>query len=551
MTARKLTVQLLAIAGTFAVALGLLVPVAATAQFVYVNNNRSSPDNSVSAFVAAPNGSLTAVPGSPFLTGGGGSFSPNVGGSSVVAAGQHLYVTNSVTNSVAAFDINADGSLSTIPGSPFPTVGTRPNGIAASADGTRLFVADLITNNVSVFDIASNGALSLVLGAPFGVAAAPLDAAIDSTTSRLFMSHTGSVGVYNIALDGSLAAVAGSPFAAGTNVRGLSLDSSASRLYVANSADDTVSGFSVGGGGALSAIAGSPFATGDSPTDTLVHPTLDVLYVANDVSNDVSAYSINSGTGALTPLAGSPFAAGSNGTAGLAIDVASRRLFTANGGTNGSPGRSVSVFDIATDGSLTAVPGSPFSTGVATGSPSSIAVVGVCPSAPLAGCRTAFKSSLQIKNNVDNAKDQITWRWTNGQATTQAELGIPFLTRSYALCVYDDDGLALTASVAGDQLCSGVPCWSLVRTTGIKFKDKTGASSGLTTISGKGSTTAKSKISLKAKGANTPDPTLPLTVTGGVTAQFINSDSGVCFTSSFSGAGIRKNQGDKFLAKAP
>ena len=551
MTAHKHYVRTLAIGGACALISSLIMPVTATAQFVYVNNNRPSPDNSVSAFVVAPNGSLTAVSGSPFLTGGGGSFSPSVGGTSVVTAGQHLYATNSVTNSVAAFDINADGTLSTIPGSPFPTIGTRPNGIAASADGSRLFVADLITNNVSVFNIASNGAISLVLGAPFGVAAAPLDAVVDSATSRLFLSHTASVGVYNIALDGSLAAIAGSPFAAGGGVRGFSLNSSASRLYVANSADDTVSGFTVGGGGALSSIAGSPFAAGDSPTDTLVHPTLDVLYVANDISNDVSAYTINSGTGALTPLAGSPFAAGSNGTAGLAIDVASRRLFTANGGTNGSPGRSVSVFDIATDGALTAVAGSPFSTGVATGSPSSIAVVGLCPSAPLSGCRTAFKSNLQIKNNADNTKDQITWRWTNGQATTQAELGIPFLTRSYALCVYDDEGLALTASVSGDQLCSGVPCWSLVRTNGIKFKDKTGASSGLTGISGKGSTAAKSKISLKAKGANTPDPTMPLSVTGGVTAQFINSDSGVCFTSTFSGAGIRKNVSDKFIAKAP
>ena len=117
--------------------------------------------------------------------------------------------------------------------------------------------------------------------------------------------------------------------------------------------------------------------------------------------------------------------------------------------------------------------------------------------------------------------------------------------------MYADNGLALTASVAGDQDCAGVPCWSLVRTTGIKFKDKTGASSGVTGISAKGSTANKSKISLKAKGTSVPDPALPLPATGGVTAQFINSDSGVCFTSTFTGAGIRKNQTDQFNAKAP
>ncbi|MCK6553164.1 lactonase family protein [Candidatus Binatia bacterium] len=551
MTKQRLNVQAVAVGTVVGLLSILVVPAMAAAQFVYVNNNRPSPDNSVSAFVVGTGGTLTAVTGSPFLTGGGGSFSPSVGGASVVSAGQRLYATNSITNSIAAFDINADGSLSTVPGSPFSTVGTRPNGIAASADGTRLFVADLITNNVSVYDIASNGALSMVLMAPFSVATAPLDAAIDSVASRLFLTHTGSVGVYSIALDGSLTPVAGSPFAAGTGVRGLALTADGARVYVANGSDDTVSGYTVGGGGTLSGIAGSPFAAGDSPTDALVHPTLSVLYVANDLTSDISAYSINAGTGALTPLAGSPFAAGGNGTAGLAIDPGTNRLFAANGGTHGSPGRSVSVFDIAPDGSLSAVAGSPFSTGVASGSPSAIAVVGICPATPFTGCRTAFRSALHIKNSTDNTKDTITWRWTNGQATTQAELGIPFMTRTYALCVYDGDGLAVAASVAGDQLCSGVPCWSLAQTTGIRFKDKTGASYGVTRITGKGSTTSKSRITVRAKGANTPDPTMPLNITGGITAQFINSDSGVCFTSTYTGAGIRKNQADKFSAKAP
>ena len=47
--------------------------------FVFTNNDRSP--NSVSAFSVAANGSLTVVPGSPFLTGGtgigGGFFASN------------------------------------------------------------------------------------------------------------------------------------------------------------------------------------------------------------------------------------------------------------------------------------------------------------------------------------------------------------------------------------------------------------------------------------------------------------------------------------------
>ena len=345
----------------------------AWAQVVYVNNNIPSPNNSVSALSVGPGGTLTPLAGSPYLTGGGGSFSPNVGAVDIVTSGGYLYATNALTNTVAAFAINEDGTLATVPGSPFPTLGTRPNGIAINAAGTRLFAADNVSNNVAVFDIFSNGALSLVLGAPFAVAAAPLDLDIDSTNSRLFVSHdTLGVGVYAIAGDGSLSAIGGSPFAAGSGLRGMAVDTASARLYAANGLSNTVSGFTIGGGGALTAVSGSPFAAGTGPTAVAFHPALSVLYVSNDTSNDINAFTIGGG-GALTPLAGSPFATGGQGTAGIVIDAVRSRLLAVNGGTNPTPSRDVSVFDIDGTGALTPVAGSPFSTGVASGRPSSIA----------------------------------------------------------------------------------------------------------------------------------------------------------------------------------
>lgn len=358
---------------TAATLLGLALSTAAWAQVVYVNNNIPSPNNSVSALSIGPGGTLTPLAGSPYLTGGGGSFSPNIGAVDIVTSGGFLYATNALTNTVAAFAINEDGTLTIVPGSPFPTLGTRPNGIAINAAGTRLFAADNVSNNVAVFDIFSNGALSLVLGAPFAVAAAPLDLDIDSTNSLLFATHDSlGVGVYAIAGDGSLAAIGGSPFAAGSGLRGMAVNTAAARLYVANGLSNSVSGFTIGGGGALSAIAGSPFAAGTGPTAVAFHPTLSVLYVSNDTSNDVSAYSIGGG-GTLAPLAGSPFATGGQGTAGIVVDAVRSRLYAVNGGTNPTPSRDVSVFDIDGTGALTPVAGSPFSTGVVSGRPSSIA----------------------------------------------------------------------------------------------------------------------------------------------------------------------------------
>jgi len=359
------------LAGTLA---AIVVVGTTQAQVIYVNNNIASPNNSVSALLVDPSGALTPLSGSPYLTGGGGSSAPNVGAVDITTLGPYLYATNVITNSVAAFTINEDGTLTTIPGSPFHSVGTRPNGIAVNAAGTLLFAADNVSNQVSVFSIASNGALSLVLGAPFSVAAEPVDLDIDSTNSLLFASHhTLGVGVYSIGGGGSsLTPIGGSPFAAGTDERGMAINAAATRLYVADGTNQTVSGFTIGGGGVLSAVPGSPFLTGGlGATATLFHPSLSVLYVSNDGSNDVSAFTI-AGNGALTPLGGSPFASGGAGTSSMAIDTANAFLFAVNGGTNPTPSRDVSVFSISGSGTLTPVGGSPFSTGVLTGRPGSI-----------------------------------------------------------------------------------------------------------------------------------------------------------------------------------
>jgi len=356
-------------------ALLALGPGVGYAQFIYVNNN-ASPNNSVSALAINPAGQLSPVPGSPFATGGQGDFTPSVDAVQILTTGRWLYASNPFTNTIAAFEINGDGSLTTIPGSPFPTLGTRPNGIAIDASGSRLFVANVNSSNVSVMTIAANGALTHVSGSPFTVSTFPLDLAIDSANSRLFASHfTLGVGVYSIGVGGSLTAVGGSPFAAGGNERGLGIDPTGSFVYVADSSANTVSGFTVGGGGSLTSI-GAAVGTGTGPTEALVHPSLDILYVSNDGSSDISIYDITPGTGALTEISpGSPATSGGTGTSGMVIDDANSRLFAINGGTSLTPSRDVSVFNIAGDGSLSPVSGSPFPTGAVAGSPGSIALV--------------------------------------------------------------------------------------------------------------------------------------------------------------------------------
>jgi YVTN family beta-propeller protein len=82
------------------------------------------------------------------------------------------------------------------------------------------------------------------------------------------------------------------------------------------------------------------------------------LYAANDGSNSISAFSINPATGALTAVTGSPFSTGGSSGNGISMAATSQFLFAGNAGSD-----NISVFNIGPDGALTAISGSPFYAG--------------------------------------------------------------------------------------------------------------------------------------------------------------------------------------------
>ena len=116
--------------------------------YVYVQSNLGTvPDqNSIYAFSNDGMGNLIALPGSPYLTDGTGVSTP--GSSELNAdqevtankAGTALYAVNGHSNSIAVFRVNADGTLTTIPGSPYPSGGQNPVSIGVS--GKFLVVAN-------------------------------------------------------------------------------------------------------------------------------------------------------------------------------------------------------------------------------------------------------------------------------------------------------------------------------------------------------------------------------------------------------------------------
>jgi len=250
----------------------------------------------------------------------------------VAAAGSatvgHVYVNNNSAgrNTIAAFDRHADGSLTPISGSPFDAGGAgtgapfgSAGGLQETADGRYLLATDPASNQVSVLRIKPNGGLRLA------------DVASSNGTTPT-----------SIAVHGSL-------------------------VYVANggAGGSNYTGFRLNAGGRLRPIPGSTYALPDNalPGHILISPDgrrlVGTRVGPNAGPSYLDAFAI-SRNGRLTPAPGSPFAAQRIGPFGSTFSpVHGDQLFVSNA-HDGAGAGSVSVYDVAADGTLTAVAGSPF-----------------------------------------------------------------------------------------------------------------------------------------------------------------------------------------------
>jgi 6-phosphogluconolactonase len=194
--------------------------------------------------------------------------------SSVVTAGNYLYVAGYYTNSITAFSIRSTGELSqNVPGSPFAT-DTGPYSIVADPSGSVLYTAnrgvptatEATPGSISAFTIdSSTGALTAVPGYPQPIAVHNA-ISIDSMGRFLLVPEISGVSVYAInTTTGALSAVAGSPFSAGTDPSVVSVDPTDRFVYVVNEGSANVSEFSLESTGALTPLAGSPAPVVNNP----------------------------------------------------------------------------------------------------------------------------------------------------------------------------------------------------------------------------------------------------------------------------------------------
>lgn len=284
----------------------------------------------------------------------------------------HVYVNDNTagTNTIAAFDRHADGSLTPVDGSPFPAGGAGAGkGLASQGavqvtdNGRYLVAVDAGSNQVSVLRIEHDGSLRLVSVAASG-GALPDSVTVhgdlvyvansgagDSNYTGFILAHNGEL----IPLPGSTVTLPAT--AAPADVL---FNQNGTKLVGTEVGPSVIDSFTVGSNGLLTAAPDSPLAAqGLGPFGSEFRPTNpNQLFVSN-------AHNVGAGTGTisafndahngtLSPIGSSPFADLQTAPCWVEISPNGQFLFTVNTGSG-----EISRYSIAPDGTLTLLGSTP------------------------------------------------------------------------------------------------------------------------------------------------------------------------------------------------
>jgi 6-phosphogluconolactonase (cycloisomerase 2 family) len=278
---------------------------------VYLDDNTAG-SNTIAAFDRHADGSLTPLPGSPFTAGGAGAGAglASQGAVQIADGGRFLLAADAGSNQVSVLGIQPSGSLRLA--SVVPSGGALPVSIAVH--GSLVYVANAgpADSNYTGFRLASSGRLTPVPGSTVALPAAaqPGDVLFNGTGSKLVGTRVGTsqIDSFTVGLSGRLTAAPGSPFTAqglgpfGSEFR----PANPSQLFVSNAHNGTglgtVSAFTDSRSGVLSSIGSSPVPDSQTaPCWVTISPDGRYLFAVNTGSGAISRYSIAFG-GELTLL---------------------------------------------------------------------------------------------------------------------------------------------------------------------------------------------------------------------------------------------------------
>jgi 6-phosphogluconolactonase (cycloisomerase 2 family) len=295
---------------------------------LYVNDNTAGV-NTIAAFDRHANGTLTPVNGSPFAAGGAGTGTivGSQGALQVTADGRFLIAADAGSNQLSVLRIRPDGSLRPAEGSPTPSGGFEP--VSVAAHGNLVYAANegngTTGSNYTGFTLGDGGRLTPLAGStvPLPKTANPGDILFNSTGTNLIGIEVGTtvpstflIDSFAVGHDGQLTPATGSPFAAqAAGPFGSEFSPTNPRhLYVSNAhggaGNGSVSAFTVSRPGVVSSIGGSPFADFQTaPCWVEISHDGRFLYTVNTGSTSISSYRILS-DGSLSYVGSTPFSSG-------------------------------------------------------------------------------------------------------------------------------------------------------------------------------------------------------------------------------------------------
>lgn len=321
----------------------------------------------------------------------------STGGGTGTSATNYAFVANTGANNVAGFGISTAGALSTLSGSPinfstspltltvsrdnkFLWVGTvtqifgyslsstgaitplnNGNAIAnafcvdmqTTPDGKWLMVLDGTGASIDLFAIASDGTLSASSGVGFTPTGIVVPHQLRIAPSGTFVvAAMGTAGDLVFAFNtttGAFTQLSQSSLPSLTSSNGIAIDSTGTYLYEARSgsaAGLVVS--TIASNGTLTPTTSTVYPTGSQPYAVALDNTGKYVYVANRTDATITGYSIGTGA-ALTAISGSPFSSGVAVTS-LGADSTGKWLLAA--AYSGSPDLSLYGFDASNAGRL-------------------------------------------------------------------------------------------------------------------------------------------------------------------------------------------------------
>lgn len=318
----------------------LLTAPSAWAGYLYVHRQIDLSANQIYGYsVNESTGALTLLAGFPVASGGNGSNTLSSQQITVDKINGRLFIINDDSDTLSAFTINGNGSLTAMPFSPITLSSGSWASVRVHPSGSPVIVGSSgSTATIHSFTITPTTATEAV-GSPYSTSSSSaFITAFSRNGDYLYAGGNVNNLVSGYAVNtatGVLTALAGSPFNSGTSTNTGFATDAAGRFFLTGFSANEARAFTTAAG-IPTAVTGNPFTSGlSNAVDGAMHPNDNFYVVADRFGNRVGSYQI-SGSGAattLTAVAGSPFASGGAFTNSLVFNAVGNYLFATNGNT--------------------------------------------------------------------------------------------------------------------------------------------------------------------------------------------------------------------------